>query len=192
MKKHSLLFALLLVFGLVMAACARPPIQHMNMAHDAVIRAESDANAVNYASGLLVRARDTLTRMQNEADARRFDTASSFADEAISLAERAIAEGRAGALRARDEAANLINNLTVPLAETTNALNAARHTNNLNLDFGALSEDLYAARQSYDDARRSYAANDYIDALAHGHNARSLLLEINADLNQAAQLALRK
>ena len=192
MKKHNLLLAALFVFGLIMAACARPPIQHMNMAHDAVIRAESDADAVNYASGLLVRARDTLTRMQNEADARRFEAATNFADEAISLAERAIVEGRAGAVRARDEAATLINNLTAPLAETTNALNAARHADHLNLDFGALSEDLYSARQNYDDARRSYANNNYIDAIAYGHNARSLLLEINADLNQAAQLALRK
>jgi len=176
----------------MMAACATPPVEEMDRAHDAVIRAESDPNAVNYAGNLLVLARDALTRMQNEADARRFDAARNFAAEAINLAERAITEGGAGAARARIEAENLLNLLGGPLAETTNAVNAAQQAGNLDLDFNALAEDLELARRSYNNGRQSFAANNYNDAITLGQNARSLLLDINGRLNEAVQLAGRK
>ena len=192
MKKHNIIVPALLVFGLMMAACATPPVEEMDRANDAVIRAESDPDAVNYAGNLLVLARDTLTRMQSEADARRFDAARNFAAEAINLAERAIVEGRSGAALAREEAANLLNVLSGPLAETTNAVNAARQAGTLDLDFNALSEDLDLARRSYNNARQSLAADNYNDAIALGQDARSLLAYINGRLNQAAQLAVRK
>jgi len=182
----------LLVFGLMMTACATPPVEEMNRAHDAVIRAESDVNAVTYAANTLIRARDTLTRMQSEADARRFDAARDFAAEAINLAERAIIEGRAGAVRARDEAANLLNNLSAPLAEISNAVNAARQAGTLDLDFDALSEDVDLARRSYNNARQSLATDHYDDAIALGQNARAILTEVNGRLNEAAHLVARK
>ena len=181
-----------LIFGLMMTACATPPVEEMNRAHDAVIRAESDTNAVNYAANTLIRARDSLTRMQSEADARRFDAARDFAAEAINLAERAIIEGRVGAVRARDEAANLLDNLSAPLAEISNAVNAAEQASNLDLDFNALAEDLDLARRSYNNARQSLAADHYSDAIALGQNARAILSEINGRLNEAAHLTARK
>ena len=196
MKKHSInlpaVLPLILVLALIFAACARPPTEEMNRAHDAVIRAENDADTVAFAGNTLVRARDALVRMESEADAKRYDAAKNFAAEAVSAAERAVADGRAGALRARDEATNLINSLQGPLAETSSALNAARQVSNINLDFDALSEDLDSARRGYDDARQSLAANDYRDAINSGQNVRSLLAQINASINEATQAAARK
>ncbi|MCL2380615.1 MAG: DUF4398 domain-containing protein [Treponema sp.] len=192
MKKHCGIVAAVFVLMAVMTACARPPVEEMNMAHDAVIRAENDVNAVNYAGNTLIRARDILTRMQSEADARRFDEARNFAAEAIRLAELAIAEGRSGAAWARDDAVNLLDSLGAQLAETTNALNAAGQAGVLNVDFDALSRDLYSARLNYDNARQNLAVSNYGDAIANGQGARFLLGHINGRLNEAAQLALRK
>ena len=192
MKKQNILLSALLVFGLMMAACATPPVEEMDRAHDAVIRAESDPNAVNYAGNLLVLARDALTRMESEADARRFDAARNFAAEAINIAERAIIDGRTGAARAREEAIALLNQISTPLEETTTAVNAARQAGNLALDFGALSEDLDLARRSYNNGRQSLVADNYRDAIALAQNARGILSDINAALNEAAQLAGRK
>ncbi|MCL2232655.1 MAG: DUF4398 domain-containing protein [Treponema sp.] len=191
-KQKSIVLSALLAFGLMLSACATPPVEEMDRAHDAVIRAESDVNAVNYAANTLIRARDTLTRMQSEADARRFDAARDFAAEAVNLAERAIIEGRAGAVRARDEAASLLNNLSAPLAEITNAVNAAEQASTLDLDFNALAEDLDLARRSYNNARQSLALDNYGDAIALGQNARAILTEINGKLNEAVHLAARK
>jgi len=192
MKKHNILLSALLVFGLILAACATPPVEEMDRAHDAVIRAESDPNAVNYAGHLLTLARDALTRMQSEADARRFEAARNFAAEAINLAERAITEGGTGAARARAEAEALLDILSAPLAETTNAVNAAQQAGNLDLDFDALAEDLDLARRSYNNGRQSLVTNNYNDAITLGNNARAIITDINGRLNAAAQLVLRK
>ena len=192
MKKFIIILLTLSVLGAFMTACAKPPTEEMNRAQDAVIRAENDADAVNYAGNSLIRARDALAKMQSEADAKRYDAAKSFAAEAVSAAEKAIADGKTGAARAREEASLLLNGLSGPLADTSNALDAARLIKGISLDFDALSGDLDLAGQTYDDARKSFSANNYRDAVSKGQNVRSLLAGINASINEAAQEKSRK
>ena len=183
---------LYIVLVLTLAACATPPTEDMNKAQDAVTKAENDADAVAYAPNILVRARDALTRMQTEANAKRYDAAKNFANEAISNAEQAIADGKAAADRARDEAANLVNGLQAPLAQTADALDSAKQVDNIKLDFNTLSDDLNSARQTYDSAQQSLAAANYQDAVTKGQNVRSMLSDINSKINSAAQDTSRK
>jgi len=190
MKTLNIAFAVIL--GLILIACATPPTEEMNRAQDAVTRAENDADAVTYAPNLLVRARDALTRMQTEANAKRYDAAKNYANEAISNAERAIADGRAAAERAREEAANIVKSLQTPLAEAANALDAAREDRDMDLDYNGLSQDLDSARQVYDSARQNLETNNYPDAVTQGQNVRSALSDINSSINEAAQAASRK
>lgn len=192
MKKLTAIFSAILVLGLILAACATPPTEEMNKAQDAVTRAENDADAVTYAGNTLVRARNALTRMQSEADAKRYDAAKSYASEAVSAAEKAIADGKTGAARARDEAARLVNGLSVPLAETASSLSAAKQVEKINLDFDTLSGEMDSARQNYDDAQRSLAANNYDDAVAKSQNTRSIISGINAKITEASQAVSRK
>ena len=179
-------------FALILAACSTPPTEEMNRAYDAVIRAENDANAVLYAPNILIRARDALVRMEAEVDAKRYDAAKNFAAEAVSNAERAIAEGRAGAERAREEAANLINSLSGPLEETSNAVGTAGGMEGLELDFDTLLDDLDLTHQTYNEARQNLDADNFPDAIAEGQAVRSLLSDINAQLTEAALAASRK
>jgi hypothetical protein len=192
MKKFIVMSTAVFIFGWVLAACATPPTNEMNRATDAVTRAENDADAVTYAPNTLIRAREDLARMQSEADAKRYDAAKNYAAEAINEAERAIVEGRAGALRARDEAVNLINNVGNLQTETTNALNTARQVSGLQLDFDSLSWDLDAAGRLYDEARQSLQANNYPDTIARAGNARSIFSDINTRITGAAQDSSRK
>jgi mannitol-specific phosphotransferase system IIBC component len=164
----------------------------MNRAHDAVIRAENDADAVTYAPNILIRARDALTRMENEADAKRYDAAKNFAAEAINNAERAITEGRTGAGRAREEATRLIDSLSGLLAETLSAINAAREIQGIQLDFDALMNEMDLARRAYEAARQSIQANNFLEAINQGQTVRSLLSGINTMLTGAAQVISRK
>ena len=192
MKKFTVTLLALSVLGLFLAACAKPPTEEMNKAQDAVIRAENDADAVNYAGNTLIRARDALVKMQTEADAKRYDAAKNLAAEAVSTAEKAIEEGKTGAARAKDEAANLLNSLSGPLADTLNALNAAKQIKGLNFDFNALSADLDLANKTYDDAKQSLLANNYREAAIKGQSVRSLLAGINTSINEAVQAKSRK
>ena len=190
--KKIIILGVIIIIGMALAACSTPPTEEMQRAQDAVFQAESDANAVAYAGNTLVRARDALARMENEVEAKRYDAAKEFAAEAISLAERAITDGRTGRERARSEAENLLESLGDLLAETISALNAARQVENLILDFDAISQDLDLARRTYDEAWQSLEGNNFQDAIAKGQYARSLLSSINLRISEAAQATSRK
>jgi len=176
MKKVIITLLVLFALGLVFAACATPPQEDMDKALDAVFRAESDPDAVAYAPLLLVRARDALTRMQSEADAKNYDEARRFAAEAINNAERAISDGRVAAARARDEAARLLSAIPDNLAETTNIVNGA----------GAppeLSGEVDLARNTFDNAQQHFEEENYIDAISNAETVRSLLSDVNTRIN---------
>lgn len=192
MKNRYVMMFAVLVFTLFVTACASPPTAEMNAATNAVVLAENTPNAVNFAPHTLMRARDALTMMHSEADARRFDAARAFAAEAISLADRAITEGNTGAEWARQEAATLIGGLGLPIEETAVALNSAEQAGVGNLDYNALAWDLFAARENYNGAQLSFAESDYGQAIAQGQNARAIISGINAAINNAVQLAMLK
>jgi len=188
MKKVSVTLLVFFALGLVLIACATPPKEDMDKALDAVFRAESDPDAVAYAPLLLVRARDSLTRMQSEADAKNYDEAKRFAAEAVNNAERAISDGRIAAARAREEAARLLADLPDNLAETTNTINTAGRLPGLD-DF---TGEVDLARDTYDNAQQHFEDENYIDAISNAETVRSLLSDVNSRINGAAQDASRK
>ena len=192
MKKIFITFSVVFIIGMTFASCSTPPTEEMQRAQDAVIRAESDADAVVHSGNTLVRARDALDRMHSEAEAKRYDAAKNYDAEAISDAEKAIADGKTGAARASDEAANLINSLAGPLAETAAALNAARSVEGIQLDFDSLSRDMSLAQSTYDEAWQSFNADNYRDAIEKGQAVRSMLSDINAKITDAAIVTSRK
>ena len=192
MKAFIIICMVIFVLGFSLSACSTPPTEEMKKAQDAVILAESNTDAVKYAGNTLIRAKDALTKMQNEADAKRYDSAKSSAEEAVILAERAIAEGRTGAARAIDEATSLINNLASLLMETSNALNAAREVKDIQLDFDSLFRDFNLAQKTYDEALKSFQTENFRDTIEKGQTIRSLLSDINYRLSQATQATSRK
>ncbi|MCL2007063.1 MAG: DUF4398 domain-containing protein [Treponema sp.] len=192
MKKIYIIIPLVLILGGILAACATPPIDDMNSAHEAVMRAENDPNVVAYANNTLVLARDALARMQAESNARRYDTARSLAAETISLAERAIADGRAGSARARDEAEAMVRSLGQALDDTTRAINGARTVPGIRLDFNALTREMDVARGAYGDVQQSFAANNFRDVISRGQIIRSMLADINGRISEAMRAAGRK
>jgi len=173
---------ILLALGAI--GCAKPPTEVMNNAVEAVTRAENDADAVMYAGNTLARARDALNRMRAEADSKRYDAAKTLAAEAIASAERAVVDGRAGAARARDEAASLLSSLRSEIEQTGQGIQSARNAG-LNLDYNELNRDYDTARQSADQAEVANAGNRYNDALERGRNARAVLSGINQKLTNA-------
>jgi hypothetical protein len=194
MKKTSIivLIALITAAALLFGACAKPPVDEMNNASTAVSRAENDADAATYAASSLSRARDALTRMKTEADAKRYDAAKTYAAEAVSAAEKAITDGRSGAARAKDEAAALVTSLRSALTDTEASLEAAQGIPNTDLDFRGLRQDLDTARAATDGAAESLAANKYQDAIAKGQTARGLLGDIASSITGAVSAVSRK
>ena len=176
MKVKHFFFLFIVLFFIL--GCAHPPEEEMQNAREAVFRAENDTNAALYASGTLSRARDTLNRMEAEADAKRYDAASTLAAEAISLAERAIAEGSTGADRARLEAASAVENLKPEIEETSININSARYSL-MDLDYNALDRSIVNAYNTADQAEIDFTSGRYQDALDKARNIRMDLAAIN-------------
>jgi hypothetical protein len=182
--KVKLIYILFIVIILVIG-CARPPLEEMERAREAVFRAENDVNAAQYASGTLARARDALSRMEAEADSRRFDAASTHAAEAIAAAERAIAEGRTGAEITRSESASLLQGLRAEIEETSRNISSARYSQMV-LDYDALDRAIVNAHNDADQAEFAQAAGRYQDAIAGARSVRADLAHINQIVASAA------
>jgi hypothetical protein len=184
MKQTFYTLCIALVLAMLAMGCAKPPTAEMNNATEAVTRAENDSNAVTYAGGSIARAKDALARMNSEAAAKRYDSARSYAAEAIAAAERAINDGRTGAERARNEAANFIADLKPLLAETEQGINAARAAR-LPLDFKSIDTEFDTARSNIAQAEAAYAGSRYAETIDRGRAARLGLNSINQQLSTA-------
>jgi hypothetical protein len=193
-RKIRINLAVFLTLGILLlaAACAKLPTEEMNAATAAVTRAENDPDAATYGGNSLARARESLNRMQAEADSKRYTAAKTFAAEAIAAADKAVADGQAGALRAREEAAALVAALKAGVSETGAAIRSAQASGGLGLNFTALNRDLETVRRTTDQAEVSLAGNNYQDALDKGRSARAGLSDINQKLSSAATAASRK
>ena len=109
----------------------------------------------------------------------------------LTAAERAIADGRAGAARAREEAAALVGGLRPAIAETEQGINAARSAG-LPMDFTALGRELDGVRQSTDQAEVALAGDRFQEAMDRGRNARAGLNDIDQQLSGAVMAVSRK
>jgi len=186
--KFIYIFCLILVIA---AGCAKPPTAEMDSAKEAVFRAENDEYAVKYAASTLARARDALRRMQVEADSKRYDAAKTHAAEAIAAAEKAIADGKAGYTRTRDESASLLAGLRPAIDETTRNLNSARYQQ-LKLDYNQLNRELKEAGETTDKAEVDQAMGRYQEALEKGRVVRATIGDIDAKISSASTGASAK
>lgn len=181
---------LIYILGILLVlfvGCAKPPLAEMENAREQVFRAENDPDAVMFAGSTLERARSSLRRMQEESDNKNYEAAKVHATEAIASAERAIAEGRLGASRAREEAAALLSNLRPEIEETERNVNGARYSN-LDLDYNDLERGISNAHDSADRAEASQANGRYQDAMSIARDVRSDLNGINDKVANAATL----
>jgi flagellar biosynthesis/type III secretory pathway protein FliH len=169
------IFCIVVVFVL---GCAKPPVEEMQRAREAVFKAENDPNAVQYASGTLARARDAIKRMETEADSKNYENAKTSAAEAIAAAEKAINDGKVGAQRAGEEANSLISGLRTEIDETTKNVAAARYSQ-LVLDYDAIDRAIVDAHNLTDQAEVDQAAGRNQEALDKAKTVRSSLNDIN-------------
>jgi hypothetical protein len=192
MKQLRYLPVVFIISLVLLASCAKPPVEEMNNAIAAVSRAENDPDVTTYAANSLARARDALGSMQSEADAKRYDAAKRLAADAQSLAEKAISDSRAAANRARDEAASAVSAAQSALTETERTLTDARRSPPRGVDLAALNGDLTSAKNTVDQAVFAQGEKRYRDAIDTSQRARSLLSSITSRLSQGVMATSRK
>jgi hypothetical protein len=180
------------VLSVLWGGCAKPPEAEMDAAESAVIRAENDSDAINFAGSSLTRAREALSRMREEAASKRYDAAKNYAAEALEAANKAISDGRAASARAREEAAALLATVRDSLEETGQAIDSAKTVENIELDFNEVDQDYDTALRTTDQAEVSLAGSKYQDSMEKSRTARGILGDISSRIAGAAVATSRK
>jgi ribosome-binding protein aMBF1 (putative translation factor) len=195
MKLKDRFYQHLAVFSIVMltlcVSCAKAPIEEMQNAAAAVTRAENDPNVPLYAANTLARAREALANMQSESESKRYDQARSYAQEAVTNADKAISDARAAADRARNDSATALNALRNAVSETENAISQARRSN-LRLDYGTIDGEFKAAQVIAQEAENAAAQNRYRDVVERSNTARTALGAITSRIGQTSIAVTRK
>lgn len=188
--KVKLIFVICILAVLVLN-CAKPPIEEMDSAREAVLRAENDKEASQYAGNSLAKARDALKKMEDEANSKRYDAARTYAAEAFAAAEKAIADGKTGAARAREQAASMLDGLAPAIDEAEHNLNAAGAAG-IDLDYQQLNIELDGARRNLDLAEADSEMGRYQDAVDRGRDARVSVGGVNQQISNASTAVSRK
>jgi len=175
---------ILVILAVITVGCAQPPVAEMDKAKEAVFKAENDPYAVLYANTSLARARESLRKMQDEADSKRYAAAKAHALDAISAAEKAVADGRAGSQRAGGQTDALITTLRAEIDETSRNINGARYSN-LALDYDTLDRGIVDAYATTDLAEIDQAAGRFDQAQDRARIVRSDLADINSKVANA-------
>jgi len=185
------LICVLLVSLALMASCTKPPTEEINNAEEAVARAENDPDAVSYSGNLIAQAKEALALMYEEVDAKRYDSAKNYANEAISLAERAIDEGRSASLSARNEATTIMSNLKNQMLDTEHRIDNAKAAE-LPLDFDAIDSEFNNVQRTYDQAQSAMSGSRYQEAIFLSNSVRAGLNSINQKLGTTAMEVTRQ
>ena len=191
-KKLFILTISAVLFAAALSSCAKPPTAEMDAAAAAVAGAEADADAKTYAPDSVKRAVDSLARMRAEAEAKRYDAAKALAQETIQAAEKAIADGKAGLERTKNEATQLIGAAKAAAVEAENALAAARQRRVPALDFAALGRDIESAKRTTAGAESDFSGANYKGAVEKAQAARTSLGEVVNRISAAVRAVSSK
>ncbi len=184
------LFALVIVLVLGVAGCGKAPEAKLAQA-TAALQAADAAGAPEYAPDAWSRAKQAVDRMKAEVEAqgkrfalfRGYGKAKSLADEALKLANQALADADAKKRQLGSEA-------TATIAELAKSLESARSQlaklpRIRGLDAAALKSELNAAGKQLDQARNSLAAEAFDKALAVASRAREGITKVLRAIEKA-------
>jgi hypothetical protein len=180
-----------LAVSILITACAKPPTEEMEAARTAVARAENDPDVAVYAVSALARAREALSSMEAEAQAKRYETARNYAAEAVTNAERAISDARTAMTRAKEDSANALNALRNAVSETDTAIAQGKRSR-LTLNWTQIDRDFQGAQTIAGEAEAAAAANRYRNVVERANAARTALSAITAQISGASLAVTRK
>ena len=196
MRKYSMIIvsalSALIATGMLASCGGQAPTADIDAAKAAVAKADADGNTQNYAPDSLAAAKDSLTKTLAAVDAKKFTDAKALAQATVQAANKAIADGQAGAAKAKDDATALMGTLKASITETENAMAGAKKTRGIKLDFTALTKDLNAAKTQVSDAQTDLNGNNYKSAIQKGEAARSSLANLLNRIAEGVRAASRK
>jgi hypothetical protein len=192
LRTARVLAACVCAAAFIFASCAKMPTEEMGQAEEAVVRAENDPDAKQYAQADVARARESLNNMQDEAAQKHYEQAKQLASETIALADKAISNGKAGAARIRSEADSAIRAMENSLSETQLTIDGAKSAGRSTVNFAEIDSEYATALSGAEQARQANTSGNYRQAVDLSASVRTSLSNITERIGQAAQAQNRK
>jgi len=178
--------------ALALGSCAKAPQAEVDAARSAVAAAAQNGDVPVYAPDTLKRAQDSLSTMEAELKAKRYDKTKLAAIDAKENADKSLAEAAVAKEAARVDAKSLLDELasSIPAAEKT--LAAAQKVRKAKLDFKALSAMLASAKSTAADAKAEFDAGSYGPARDKATGAKTSLADLVRQISEGVQAATKK
>ena len=192
MYKKSIVALVFVGFLIALSSCAKAPTEEIEAAKAALARAESNADAREYAPDSIARAKSLVERMDAAVEEKEYESAKNLALEAVSAAEKVIEDGASAKEKARNDAAAAISSAKDLLSEVETSLTAAGKVRGIALDVSATEQELGSAAQEITSAESDFAKEAFTSAQTRAQNARSSLADIQRRIAGAVQAATRR
>ncbi len=184
------LFALVIVCVLGVAGCGKAPDAQLAQATTTLKAAEA-AGAPQYAADAWGRAKQAVDRLKAEVEAqgkrfslfRGYGKARSLAEEALKLANQALADANAKKRQLGEEVTATIAGLAKSLESARSQLSKLPRIRGL--DATALKAQLAAAGTQLDQARKSLTAEAFDKAMALASQAREGITKVLTAIEKA-------
>lgn len=178
--------------ALALASCAKAPQAEVDAARSAVTAAAQNGDVPVYAPDTLKRAQDSLSTMEAELKAKRYDKTKLAAIDAKENADKSLAEAAVAKEAARVDAKSLLDELATSLPAAEKTLSAAQKLRKAKLDFKALSAMLASAKSTVAEAKASFDAGFYGPARDKAIGAKTSLADLVRQISEGVQAATKK
>ena len=194
MKRKHLFIIVMVAIPLILTlgSCAKPPEAEINEAKSAVARAESDPDVPVYAPDSLAKAIKSLSLMNKELDAKKYDSAKTLALETTQNAENAISDAAAAKKKAKSSASALLSSVKTSLEETKKALASAKKIRGIKLSFTSADSDIEAAEIFLSAAEKDFNSGSYKTSIEKGDSAKNKLMILTKQISDAVRAASKK
>jgi PAB1-binding protein PBP1 len=181
-----------LSLALVLGSCAKAPQAEVDAARSAVAAAAQNGDVPVYAPDTLKRAQDSLSTMEAELKAKRYDKTKLAAVDAKENADKSLAEAAVAKEAARVDAKSLLDELATSLPAAEKTLAAAQKVRKAKLDFKALATMLASAKSTVAGAKADFDAGSYGPARDKAIGAKTSLADLTRQISEGIQAATKK
>lgn len=182
----------LTLLGFLLLACAKAPTSEMAAASAAVEKASSTSDTVEYAPSSLAKAKDLLSRMNTEAEEKRYDAAKLLAAQAEEAAEQAIIDGTNSKLKAKSDAELAISNTKKAISALKELFASAKTSKIKNLNTKEYEKLLLSAETGITEADNDFNRTSYKSALAKANTANTITADAQKLLSDAVKDSSKK
>ncbi len=181
----------LLVVGLLVVGCSKPPTEEMNAAQATIDSVKALPDVQTYAMDQAQTAEQALAAVRQQVTEKKYDEARAALPNVFSAARGAVGAAQSAKEAARLDAERAISDANAAIAEAEGKIpHAPRYGKGAIRDINALKAQVAAAKADVQAAQSAVGTEDYRGAAARGRDAATKARGVTQTIDDA--IAMRQ